>query len=245
MRKRCLALARTVELNPWDRYAFVGKSRSGKTVGATILATSIISYDRNLANGWEAWWIDTKNDRRDIARLKQWGFEFYNPLAGRGIIRRDKSARKLIVVPFERGKPKSTVDRVNEICYKALDQHGVLLIIDEYRHVVPTTRTASPGILHVHQRGAGRDVGVIGCTQEPVEIPRQLLSQAAHIFLFDLTYPYDIKYAKTLFPRYKPPREQGNRHGFYHGWIDGDGEWAYYPHIKAWKLSQQGVLVPA
>lgn len=230
-------MPRIVELNPYDRYAFIGKSRSGKTVGATILATSIIPYNKDAANGWETWWIDTKNDRRDIARLKEWGFENYDPGGKRGFWQKDRSARKLIVVPFERGKPSETVKRVDDICYQALQRHGVLLVIDEYRHVVPTTRTASPGILHVHQRGAGREVGVIGCTQEPVEIPRQLLSQAAHIFLFDLTYPYDIKYAKTLYPKYQQPRERGNAHGFYHGWIDGDGIWEYYKHIKAWKLS--------
>ena len=217
--------SRVVTLNPTDRYALVGKSRSGKTSMGTVLVSRIIPRDPQLANGWQAWWIDTKNDKRDIDRLHRWGFE--DGYKG-------KSPRRLITVPFEKGKPTATVEAVNEICYKALEQHGVVLVIDEYRHCVPTTRTASPGILHVHQRGAGRDVGLIGMTQEPCDIPRQLISQAAHILLFNVTYPYDIKYCKTIHPGYAPPLGRGHKHGFYHGWVDGDGIFDYYENQVSW-----------
>lgn len=221
---------RVISLAPTDRYAIVGKSGSGKTSFGVVLASRIVPNDPRLANGWQCWWIDTKNDKKDLARLHRWGFQD-------GF--KSKSPRKLIEVPFEKGKPADTVERVNEICYKALDQHGVVLVIDEYRHCVPTTRTASPGILHVHQRGRGRDVGLIGMTQEPCEIPRQLISQASHIFLFNLTYPYDIKYAKGIHPNYRPAklRDGGidkHVHGFYHSWLDGDGEFDYYNNQVAW-----------
>lgn len=221
---------RVITLSPVDRYALVGKSRSGKTSFGVVLASCIVPYDKKAANGWEVWWVDTKNDKRDIDRLHRWGFtDGY----------KGKTPRKIIMVPFEKGKPTATVEAVNDICYRALEQHGVVLVIDEYRHCVPTTRTASPGILHVHQRGAGRDVGLIGMTQEPCDIPRQLISQASHAFLFNLTYPYDIKYARSMYPLYQPAKDRAgglekNSHGFYHSWLDGDGEYDYYPHQGAW-----------
>lgn len=221
-------MAELITLAPQDRYALVGKSRSGKTSQATVLVCKIVPYERQRANGWEAWWVDTKNDKRDIDRLHRWGFT--DGYSG-------KSPRKLISIPFEKGKPMETVKKVDEICYRALEQHGVVLVIDEYRHCVPTTRTASPGMLHVHQRGAGRDVGMIGLTQEPCEIPRQLISQAGHIFLFNVSYPYDIKYCKTINDGYKRPKLKGHQYGFYYAHVDGDNEWRYYKNQQEWTNS--------
>ncbi len=217
--------SRVVTMNPNDRFALVGKSGSGKTSHGVVLAARLVPPDIQHANGWECWWVDSKNDPKDIDRLHRWGFQDGY---------KAKSPRKLIVVPFEKGKPQDTVERVNDICYKALDTHGVVVVIDEYRHVVPTTRTASPGLLHIHQRGRGLDVGLIGMTQEPCEIPRQLISQANHIMLFNVTYPHDIKYCRTINPGYRPPSTQGHKYGFYHGWVDGDGIFDYYPHQQAW-----------
>lgn len=218
-------MARVVTLAPQDRYALVGKSGSGKTSHGVVVASRLVPHDVRQANGWQCWWVDTKNDPKDLTRLSRWGFT-------EGF--KSRSPRKVIVVPFEKGKPQDTVERVNEVCYKALDTHGIVVVIDEYRHVVPTTRTASPGLLHIHQRGRGLDVGLIGMTQEPCEIPRQLISQAGHILLFNMTYPRDIKYCKELHSRYEQPLTRGDKYGFYHGWVDGDGIFDYYPHQQAW-----------
>jgi hypothetical protein len=217
----------TVDLLPNLRYAFVGKTRSGKSTLAMLVACRIIPRDPKLANGWQLRWVDTKGDPRDAARLRQWGFDS------------KRGTRIHIRVPFEENNPEATVEAVNNICYKALRDGGVLLVIDEYRHVVQSTRTASPGLLHVHQRGGGLDVGLIGQTQEPVDIPRQLVSQSSHIVLANLSFPNDIKYAKTIYPQYRPPNLPPSRdkHGFYWGNIDGDGEWTYHPHQAEWDAS--------
>ncbi len=238
-----------VELAPNERYAFVAKSRSGKTTLATLLAVRIIPRDPNEAKGWENWWVDTKGDPRDHQRLYSWGYHDW---------KNGPWPRRLIKVPFEENNSKITVDSVNEICYKALKRGGVLLTIDEYRHVCPSRRTLSPGLLHVFQRGGGLDVGVIGQTQEPVDVPRQLISQASHIILGNLTYPYDIDFAKSIYPYYRPPMHQGcafprctetkshgDKYGFYWGWVDGDGVWRYHPHQKHWDMTMKGLLAPA
>lgn len=42
------------QLRPQDRYALVGKTRSGKTALAMVLAGT---FARTLAAPWEVWWI--------------------------------------------------------------------------------------------------------------------------------------------------------------------------------------------
>jgi ABC-type multidrug transport system ATPase subunit len=56
-----------IPLAPNDRYACIGKTGSGKTSFATVLATTLIPVDEGE---WQAWWIDTKGDPKDIKRLK-------------------------------------------------------------------------------------------------------------------------------------------------------------------------------
>jgi hypothetical protein len=233
--KRSVDVARVVELAPNERYAFVAKSRAGKSLFAMLVVCRIIPDDPRLAQGWQCWWVDTKGDRRDQERLYKWKFHDFKDRHG--------TTRRLIKVPFEKNNPKSTVEAVNDICYKALARGGVLLVIDEYRHVCPSTRTASPGLLHVFQRGGGLDVGVIGQTQEPVDVPRQLISQASHIILGNVSYPHDITYCKNIFPGYHPPlRRYKDKYGFYWGWIDGDGEWEYHPHQLHWDQTREDLM---
>lgn len=205
-----------IVLSPADRYAFVGKTGSGKTFAAVVIACILVAAD---AAGWEVWWLDSKLDPRDADMLRRWGFG-----------RKDVPNRKHVRIdPSVNGM--SVEDQVQLLCHRALHKRNVLVVIDEYKHVVLSTRRAGSGIEGVHLRGRGLHVGMIGQTQEPVEIPRQLLSQATHIFLFDLSYATDIAYMRKFFPGYKRPPDA---HGFWHCHVDGDAEWRYYPHIKAW-----------
>ena len=96
---------------------------------------------------------------------------------------------------------------------------------------------------NVFQRGGGLDVGIIGNTQEPVYIPRQLLSQASHIALFNLTYDYDIEYVKRFNKTYKPPVDSGDAYGFYWSWVDGPNRtWSYYANQAEWYKDLRVVL---
>lgn len=193
------------------RYAVVGKTGSGKTHFSVVLASLLVPHDDPH---FECWWLDSKMDPRDAKMLGRWGFG-----------RKDCPARKRVPMI---GDVNSAAQRA---CDDALRQRNRLIVVDEYKHCVDSARRAGYGIEGVHLRGRGLNVGMIGQTQEPVDIPRQLLSQAAHVFLFDLSYPTDIKYVRSLYPDYdRPP----HTHGFFHAYIDGDVTWRYYPHVRAW-----------
>jgi hypothetical protein len=202
----------TIVLSPAMRYAVVGKTGSGKTVASVALASLLVPPDDPH---WQVWWLDSKNDKRDGDMLRRWGYG-----------RRDCPARRIIRL---RG---DVVGQAQYACYDALEnRRNVLIVADEYKHIVESNRRAGYGIEGVHVRGRGLNVGIIGQTQEPVDIPRQLLSQAAHVFLFDISYPRDVKYLRDLFSDYQRPPDP---HGFFHAYVDGDAEWRYYPHINAW-----------
>lgn len=219
-------------LKPNDRYAFVGKTRSGKTALAMVLAGT---FARTLSAPWQVWWVDTKNDPKDIAALRAWGFrnaaepEDRRPERG-GLLNahyfmvRDKT---------DNGGP-NTVDQVQELCRQAYLRGHVIIVIDEYVQAVPSIKNAGTSLLNVFQRGGGKNVGLIGLTQEPVYVPRQLISQATHLCLLSLTFEADIKYVRNLCPFYEPPIKVGDPYGFYWSWVDGSGEWDYYENQSAW-----------
>ena len=177
---------------------------------------------------WEAWWIDTKNDPKDIAAVQEWGFELARNNTRSALWHRKTGNKKLFVVT---GDPYNQCEQIFE---KAYHQRGVLVIVDEYVQVVKSSANTGPALKDIFQRGGGLDVGIIGMTQEPVYIPRQLFSQATHQFLFSVTYPYDISYFQTLYEDYESPISRGDDKGFYHVAVDLDGKAAYYKHQRDW-----------
>lgn len=218
------------QLKPNERYAFVGKTRSGKTALAMVLAGT---FARTLPAPWEVHWLDTKNDPKDIRALREWGFrnaasgDDTRPEAG-GL-----TNAKYWIIKESKGGP-STVEQVQAFCKAAYDKGHVIIVIDEYVQAVPSIKNAGDDLLNVFQRGGGKNVGIIGLTQEPVYVPRQLISQATHICLLSLTYQADIKYVRNLCPVYEPPIKVGDPYGFYWSWVDGHGEWDYYQNQATW-----------
>lgn len=208
-------MARSVTISATQRYALVGKTGSGKTTFGRILASTLVPRSSDAGGEWQVWWIDTKGDPSDIAELSRWGFST-DP----------RSSRRVF---FARSPAEA-----QDIIARANARHGVVVVIDEYTQVVTNTRTVGDPLLDAFARGRGLGVGVIGHTQEPVYVPRQLLSQASHIFLFDLSYERDVKYAREMYREYERPALRGDPHGFYHLAVDADGMANYYPHAKAW-----------
>lgn len=203
---------------PNHRLSIVGKSGSGKTTAAVVLAAKLVPHDDDT---WQVWWLDSCQKTDDLKMLSEWGFG-------------ETKARKLIKLTG------NVAVEAQQVCAEALKRRNVLVVIDEYKHVTYSSRRAGPGIEAVHLRGRGLNVGMLGLTQEPVDIPRQLLSQANHLFLFDVHYPADIKYVRTLYDGYERPPSVNcpdgiqRRMGFFHCFIDGDATWRYYPHVRAW-----------
>lgn len=217
-------------LKPNERYAFVGKTRSGKTALAMVIAGT---WARTLPPPWEVWWVDTKNDPSDLAALRKWGFRNAVSQADR---RNTGGLANALYFRIEShgDNENQIVDQAQAVFAAAYKRKYVLVVIDEYVHVVYSKVTAGSALMDIFQRGGGRQVGVIGLTQEPVYVPRQLISQATHICLLSLTYQNDIKYVRNICPIYVPPIRVGDPYGFYWSWIDGHGEWDYYKDQRTW-----------
>lgn len=227
-----------IPLEPNDRYALVGKTGSGKTSFATVLAATLIpTYEGD----WQAWWIDTKGDDKDLLRLKQWQFIHINSYK-RDVPKKIQRHNRIYFPLRERDGGPSIVVQAQQVIRDAMRRKKVLLIIDEYTHVIVNQRNPGRNLGNCFRTGRGIGVGLIGCTQEPVYVPRQLLSQAGHSFLFDLHYPPDIKYIRGVFEDYDRPEHP---HGFFTSHLDGRTGWRYYPDQRSWYDEVLPVVTPA
>lgn len=189
------------KIEPNDRYAIVGKTGSGKTSFTVVLASKLVQRDEG---DWQIWWLDTKGDTKDIKRLRDWGFVHVNEF--RRDIPRPVQKHNWIYFPIrEREGGASIVAQAQQLFKQALSRRKVLLVADEYTHVIVNARNPGRHLGNVFRTGRGLNVGLIGCTQEPVYVPRQLLSQAGHTFLFDLHFPKDRDYVREIFPYYHRP----------------------------------------
>lgn len=218
------------QLNPNDRYALVGKTGSGKTQLAIVLAGT---FARSLPYPWEVWWIDTKNVDEDIRTLRSWGFRNAASVEDQQTSRITTAKYFYVTAGDERYDPE-TVEQVQAILKAAYNRQRVVVVVDEYTQAVPGQRNPGAALRDVFARGRGRQVGIIGCTQEPVYVPRQLISQATHTVMLNVSYAYDIKYLKSVDPLYIPPVKHGDRYGFYWRWNDGGGDLDYFPNQKVW-----------
>lgn len=222
-----------------QRYALVGKTRSGKTRFAMVLAGMFAQY---LYYPWQIWWIDTKGDLADLVALRQFGFR--NGASNRDMnsVGARPGALYFHIEPASYDDAQSVITQA-QIIFAAsmqrarserMDYNNVLVIVDEYVAVVPSTRSPGAALKDIFQRGGGMKTGIIGCTQEPVYVPRQLISQATHVFLFNLTLDYDLERIRKMFPWYIPPLQRGDEFGFWHVDVDHEMEPQYYRNQFEW-----------
>ena len=223
-------------LKPNDRYAVIGKTGSGKTQEAIVLASM---FAQQLHSPWEVWWMDTKNEPSDIRQLRKWG-------ACNGAVPKDIARpgglRNFLYFKIDSDSGFSTIDLAQAKMAEAYDRKHVIVVVDEYTQVCPSVQNAGYALNNIMTRGRGRNVGLIGLTQEPVFIPRMLLTQASHVALFTVTGTRNLKYLKDMCPSYVPPLKQGDPHGFYWSHLDGSAEWAYYSNQRKWADSLQFAL---
>ncbi len=209
-------------LSPSDRYVVLGKTGTGKTFASLYLARYI--GDAQTSPRWRFVFIDTKGVTEDRRRAQKLGFKSVKlkDLA--------KSSEKYIIVSLSSDEKSSIKDKAARVFRWAYRRQYVMVIVDEYTQVVESKMNAGEDLLNIFTRGRGRHVGIIGDTQEPVGIPRQLFSQASHVFIFRLWAANDIKAVKEVFSQYEPPRQS---HGFYYRWVDGDDlHWTYYEKLQ-------------
>lgn len=219
-------LTRTPDIVFNQRFGLVGKTRSGKSTHSVILADILVPYkEKTKASDPQIWWADTKHDPRDLERLEKWGYSD-DP----------KSKCSHRIFHIYRDEENKQWQNAQKLFSRAFKTCGILIVVDEYRQCVPNTVNAGDDLLDVFTRGGGLGVGIIGGTQEPVYIPRQLLSQSTHQFFFDLSYPNDIRRIREFYEEYERPLKRGesDKHGFYHVAVDYDGYGVYYKHTKEW-----------
>ena len=222
-----------------QRYALVGKTRSGKTRFAIALGGLFAQY---LYPPWEIWWIDTKGDLDDLTALREFGFRngaSPRDLATPGAI---PGALYWHIEPIDPSDEMSVINQA-QIIFRAamqrarqeeIDFNNILVVVDEYVSVVPSSRSAGAALKDIFQRGGGLKTGIVGLTQEPSFVPRQLISQATHVFLFNLTLDYDIDRIRKMFPWYEPPFKRGDDHGFYHVEVDSNDPPEYFRNQYEW-----------
>lgn len=225
-----------ISMSTADRYALVGKTRSGKTFLTVALVCLVLlpwQYPPKNAQGkkprkpWQVWWIDTKGDPRDLRMLHKWGFRDAVKAPA------DWPRRLFKIRAIDRTDELSVAMQVQALAWKAADRGNVILVIDEYVSCVISSRTVGAGLKHVFQRGGGLRCGLVGGTQEPLGIPRQLVSQATHEFLLRVTFNHDVDWCNELCPQYGdgPP----DPHGFWYRWLDGPqgaSNWEYFPDVS-------------
>jgi hypothetical protein len=229
-----------IEYNMSQRYAMIGKTRSGKTRFAIVIAGM---FAQHLYPPWQIWWIDTKGDLDDLTALRSFGFRngaSKRDMQGFGAI---PGALYFHLEPTDYTDSQSVINQAQYVFGYAMQRssaermpfNNVLCIVDEYVAVVPSARNPGAALKDILQRGGGMKTGLIGLTQEPVYVPRQLVSQATHIFLFNLTYEYDIEWVKRIYKQYEPPLRRGDGYGFFHIYVDGtEQEVNYYKNQFEW-----------
>ncbi len=221
------------------RYALVGKTRSGKSRFAMVLAGMFAQF---LYPPWQIWWIDTKGDLDDLLTLRQFGFRNGASARDMGTPGGVPGAIYFHIEPTDYNDEQSVIQQAQLIFAASMTRgradkipfNSILVIVDEYVQVVPSTRNPGAALKDIFQRGGGLKTGIIGLTQEPVYVPRQLISQATHAFLFNLSLDYDIDRIKKMFPWYETPLSRGDEYGFWHIFIDGSDGPQYYHNQFEW-----------
>lgn len=197
-----------------DRYTIIGKSGSGKTTFTLVLATKLLPWKPFEPGQTQIWWIDTKGSDEDLASLARAGF--CNP--------HNRTSNRILFKV--RGDAEQRYEQANAIFKLAYKRTNVLIVIDEYKQVIKSDRKAGEWLEQLHMQGRGLNIGLIGETQEPAYIPRQLISQASFIYLFRLFFLIDIETAKKYYSGYDV--DDMGVHSFYWTAVDeSKSNWKY------------------
>lgn len=222
-----------IEIKPQDRWAILGKTGSGKSQFTVTLVTLIAAEVNKDPKGdlWQVWWCDTKGVAEDISRLRKWGYVRVKSLRG-GNPDGPAIYRYFRLEPVN-PDAENCYEEVAQVARAAYKHERVIFVVDEYVQAVLSTRRMGRPLQDLAQRGRGHFVGFIGETQEPVDIPRQLVSQATHVCIFDLSYERDIEWVRQFFPQYVLPSRLGYPHGFWYRHVDGQSQmWLFFKHER-------------
>lgn len=197
---RAAAAAVDGTIAPGSRVAIVGRSGSGKSVLLRALVTSahralFLDPKRNTDfGGWA-----TLEGTHELER--EWPRHVERAIARPGL------------AETAGGKEPAWMDAGCRLAYRA---GSCTVAVDELAGIATASRPV-PGLEVLLRRG--RDPGPQGpittivATQRPRAIPLTVLSEADHVFLFDLNQPADRAFVAELVGAYERPRIP---HGFWY-----------------------------
>lgn len=212
-----------IEIASNERAYIVGRTRSGKTYLARYL---LRSCRRLLA-------CDPKGG------LDDWRLEPWNPQTREALA--DGKDVRIRVTRQPGSDPVAWWESVLAAAYEAGD---LVVYIDE---VYLLSRGEGTGgypiaLRDIWTQGAGQGIGGFAVSQRPRFVPKYLLSEAEHAFLFRLVLPADREaVAEWTHERLAQPIPRHDRHGFWYMSIDRD-EPIYIPRLHTGRGEGWGQL---
>lgn len=210
-------------MKPSNRVVVVGTTGSGKTDFALRLGRVTALKCPPI---WRVIFLDSKRDLRDERLAETLGYK-------RTKLKDVKGSRdRLIYVPLEsKNEGYPILEQAQQLFRYCYERRHVIIVVDEYTQCVPSEQNAGYWLKEIFQRGRGLYVGVIGCTQEPVKVPRLLFSQSSVRVFMNVEFPIDIKKLREWFGGYEPPFEAyGDEHGAFVK--DYGKRWRYFSSLR-------------
>ena len=169
-----------LSIRPSDRVAFIGKTGSGKTYAARLLALPI---DRLVV-------LDPKGTLKGKWGLREWGTRTRRDLA------KGKPVRVRFAAPIgDEEQIAAFYDQVFKLCYEA---GHVTVYIDEVYGVLSKSGRPGPWLTALYTRGRELGIGVWAATQRPAWVPRFILSETEWFLVFRLQLADDRKRVEEI-----------------------------------------------
>lgn len=188
-----------IEIQLNERVYIVGKTKSGKT----FLARHLMRPVKRLVV------IDPKNG------LKDWGLEEWNSETIK--VFEDGGDIQLRVGP-EPGR--DLTEYWNDIFWTIYEVGNCVVYIDEI-YLLAEGNKYPQALKFIWTTGRERDIGAFSISQRPRYIPKYLISEAEHFFVFRLLLEDDRKFvASFTHADMANPIPRGDEHGFYYMSLD-------------------------
>ncbi len=236
-----------LQISPFERLTFLGKTRSGKTVAARhLLLLAALMWEKKRDPRSQIFILATKEPKPpDFGARYFPGTTF---AAVRGVHNVLKPAARIVVVYPTRAEKMDGGDSYEWFYDVLLDRAAAgrkgIVYTDEMVNVTEGRANGGPpSFRYLYQQGGGLNLGAWAGQQDAAFIERVALSQAEHYIIFPLRMPQDRAKMGGIMGMRELPERFPDKRGF---WYSGPGEIRYYPDIAiATGVAVVGVRKPA